>query len=249
MLYQIGCQGGVASLRLAKDLAENNPGARVLVVCSEVITMGFRGPSETDIGNLVGQAIFGDAAGAVIVGAEPMAGEERPMFEVVFASQDVIPGTEKVVVANIREEGVQFSLHPDVTLHVSSNIEGLVKKTLEHVGVVKGWNDLFWLMHPGGRAILDKVESNLGLTKEKLEVSREVMRQNGNTMCSCVILAMHEMRRRSKKRRLPTAGEGLEWGLLLGLLAIIIPMDVGTTSCAVRIRVVYVLCPVPLVSL
>jgi hypothetical protein len=79
------------------------------------------------------------------------------MFEVVFASQDVIPGTEKVVVANIREEGVQFSLHPDVTLHVSSNIEGLVKKTLEHVGVVKGWNDLFWLMHPGGRAILQNI--------------------------------------------------------------------------------------------
>jgi len=33
-------------------------------VCSEVITMALRGPSETHIGNLVGQAIFGDAASA-----------------------------------------------------------------------------------------------------------------------------------------------------------------------------------------
>ncbi|KAF8704015.1 hypothetical protein HU200_031499 [Digitaria exilis] len=61
MLYQASCHGGGMALRLAKDLAENNPGARVLVVCSEVITMALRGPSETHVGNLVGQAIFSDA--------------------------------------------------------------------------------------------------------------------------------------------------------------------------------------------
>ena len=42
MLYQVGCHGGGMALRLAKDLAKNNPGARVLVVCSEVITMALR---------------------------------------------------------------------------------------------------------------------------------------------------------------------------------------------------------------
>jgi predicted naringenin-chalcone synthase len=35
-------------------------------------------------------------------------------------------------------------------------------------------------------------------------------------MSSCVIIAMEEMRRVSEKRVLPTAGEGLEWGLLFG---------------------------------
>ncbi|TVU49527.1 hypothetical protein EJB05_00840 [Eragrostis curvula] len=34
MLYQAGCHGGGIALRLAKDLAENNDGTRVLVVCS-----------------------------------------------------------------------------------------------------------------------------------------------------------------------------------------------------------------------
>uniref|UniRef100_A0ACD5XXE2 Uncharacterized protein n=1 Tax=Avena sativa TaxID=4498 RepID=A0ACD5XXE2_AVESA len=216
MLYQTGCQGGGASLRLAKDLAENSAGARVLVVCSEVITMGFRGPSASDMGNLVGQALFGEAAAALIVGDGPLAGVERPLFEVVTASQHIIPGTEEVVVANIREVGITYTLHPDVPVHISSNVEELVKKALLDGGiVVEEWNDLFWLVHPGGRAILDGVETVLGLNKDKLDASREVMRQNGNTMSSCVILAMDEMRRRSKERQLPTAGEGLEWGLLV----------------------------------
>jgi len=33
MMYQQGCFAGAVALRLAKDLAENNKGARVLVVC------------------------------------------------------------------------------------------------------------------------------------------------------------------------------------------------------------------------
>jgi chalcone synthase len=35
MMYQQGCFTAALALRLSKDLAENNPGARVLIVCSE----------------------------------------------------------------------------------------------------------------------------------------------------------------------------------------------------------------------
>lgn len=69
-------------------------------------------------------------------------------------------------------------------------------------------------MHPGGREILDRAESRFGLRKqEKLAASREVMRQYGNTLSSCVVLVLDEMRRRSAEQGLHTAGEGLEWGL------------------------------------
>jgi chalcone synthase len=220
MLYQAGCHGGGIALRLAKDLAENNPGARVLVVCSEVITMALRGPSEAHMGNLVGQAIFGDAAGAAVVGAggPTFAADERPVFELLWASQDIVPGTEEAVVSKLHEEGIVYTLHRDVALHISSSIEPLVTRALEQTGGEKlDWNEeVFWVVHPGGREILDRVERRLGLRREKLEVSREVMRNHGNTLSSCVIIAMAEMRRRSAEQRQATAGEGLHWGLLFG---------------------------------
>ncbi|TVU15083.1 hypothetical protein EJB05_38585, partial [Eragrostis curvula] len=217
MLYQVGCHGGGMALRLSKDLAENNSGNRVLVVCSEVITMALRGPSETHMANLVGQAIFGDAARAAIVGADPSSCE-RPLFEMVAASQDILPGTEEGVVVKLYEEGIVYNLHRDMPSHISSSIERLVNATLEQAGVViKDWNEeVFWVVHPGGRKILDVVECKLGLRKEKLEVSREVMRQHGNTLSSCVIIVLEEMRRKSVKRSMGTTGEGLEWGLLFG---------------------------------
>ncbi|CAL4907149.1 unnamed protein product [Urochloa decumbens] len=217
MLYQVGCHGAGIALRLAKDIAENNPGARVLVVCSEVTAMGMRGPSEADMGNLVGQALFGDAAAAVVVGADPTAGE-RAMFEMVWASQDTIPKTENAVASWLSEEGIVYTLHRDLALYISSNIEELVQAALAQAEEgVEDWNqEVFWLVHPGGREVLDRVESVLGLRKEKLTASREAMRQHGNTLSASVLTAMDEMRRRSAERSLATAGEGLKWGLLFG---------------------------------
>ena len=40
--------------------------------------MNFRGPSETHIDSLVGHALFGDGAAAVIVGSDPMPELEKP---------------------------------------------------------------------------------------------------------------------------------------------------------------------------
>jgi len=121
MLYQTSCHGAGLALRLAKDFAENNRGARVLVVCSEITALGVHGPSENDMGNHVGQAFFSDAAAALIVGADPGTGE-RGLFEMVSASQDVIPRTEEAVVARLYEEGVMYKLNRDMPLLVSSNI-------------------------------------------------------------------------------------------------------------------------------
>lgn len=55
MMYQQGCFAGGTVIRLAKDLAENNAGARVLVVCSEITAVTFRGPSDTHLDSMVGQ--------------------------------------------------------------------------------------------------------------------------------------------------------------------------------------------------
>ncbi|CAD6253934.1 unnamed protein product [Miscanthus lutarioriparius] len=217
-LYQAGCYGGTTALRVSKDIAESNPGARVLVVTSEVMSLVLRGPSESHIGNLVGQAVFGDAAGAVVVGCCLAAGE-RAVFELVAASQDVLPDTEDAVVVKLRDEGVVITMHRDVPLHVSSHVGSTVKRAFLQgnaaTASMADWNEAFWMLHTGGRGIVDGVEARLGLREEKLAATREVMRQYGNTRSSSIFLVMDEMRTRSAEHGLSTAGEGLEWGMVI----------------------------------
>ncbi|KAK1422130.1 hypothetical protein QVD17_25031 [Tagetes erecta] len=215
MMYQQGCAAGSTALRLAKDLAENNKGSRVLIVCSESMATMFRGPNENHIDSLVGQALFGDGAAAIIVGSDPDLLIEHPLFEIVSASQTIIPDTEKAVNVHLREEGLTFHLHKDVPKLISENIENILKHALSPLGL-SDWNSLFWIVHPGGRAVLEQVELKLNLDEQKLRASKHVLSEYGNLIGACGLFVIDEMRNKSLEDGKSTTGEGLDWGVLFG---------------------------------
>ncbi|KAL6618783.1 hypothetical protein ACP70R_033922 [Stipagrostis hirtigluma subsp. patula] len=108
MLYLGGCSTGSAALRVAKDIAENNRGARVLAACAELSLIFFRAPNEAPATDtLIRQAMFGDGAAAVVVGADPVCVED-PDFELISASQTMLPESDHATVGRLREDGLLF---------------------------------------------------------------------------------------------------------------------------------------------
>ncbi|RLN35060.1 bisdemethoxycurcumin synthase-like [Panicum miliaceum] len=208
-----GCSAGCAALRQAKDHAENNRGARVLVVCVELTITSFRGPHEGDsFGTLTPQALFGDGAGAVVVGADAVHPAERPLFEMVSASQALIPGSEKQLNVRLGEGGVDIDISFNLPRFVAQNLERCLLDASGALGVEWKWNDLFWAVHPGSRGILDRVESALGLEPRKLASSRTVVRDYGNMLSATVIFVLEELRRRMDEE----GDEAAEWGMMVG---------------------------------
>lgn len=215
MLYQQGCFAGGTVLRLAKDLAENNRGARVLVVCSEITAICFRGPTETHLDSMVGQALFGDGAGALIVGSDPDEAIERPLFRIVWTAQTLLPDSEGAIDGHLREVGLTFHLLKDVPGLIAKNIDKALDEAFTPLGI-SDWNSIFWIAHPGGPAILDQVEAKLGLKEDKLNATRNVLREFGNMSSACVLFILDEMRKKSLEEGHSTTGEGLDWGVLFG---------------------------------
>ncbi|KAL5697699.1 chalcone synthase [Ranunculus cassubicifolius] len=215
IMYQQGCFGGGTVLRLAKDIAENNRGARVLVVCSEITVCLFHGPSETHLDSLLGQGLFGDGAGAAIVGADPIIGVENPLFQLVLANQTTIPDSAASLDAHIREEGLTFHLHKNVPDLISSNLEKCLEEAFQPLGIYD-WNSLFWIVQPGGPAILTKIEKKLNLDPGKLHLSRQVLSEYGNMSSANVIFVLDKVRTKSAVEGFKTTGEGLDWGVLFG---------------------------------
>nr|AWX67437.1 chalcone synthase 3 [Salvia miltiorrhiza] len=215
MMCQHGCYGGAAALRLAKEMAENNAAARVLVVCCEITAICFRGPSEAHVGDLVGQALFADGAAAVIVGADPPPAAERPLFQIMSAAQATIPGSDDRIRGRMREAGLLIDLVRDLPDLVSDNIGASLERAFGPWGISE-WNSIFWVLHPGGPAILDQVEAKVGLKPEKLRRSRRVLSEYGNMWSPSVLFVLDEMRKFSAEEGRSTTGEGLEWGVLFG---------------------------------
>ncbi|XP_044465830.1 chalcone synthase-like [Mangifera indica] len=214
MIYQGGCFAAGTALRLAKDIAENNAGSRVLIVSSEIMLGCFHAPSDTYLDVFVGSAIFGDGAAAVIVGADPSTTTERPLFQLLSASQNLIPDSEDGVVGHIRERGLQYFLSKTVTEKIANNILQCCEETFCKLSV-NDRNSLFYVVHPGGPSILQAVQQKLGLKEDKLGASWGVLREYGNMWSGSPLFILDEMRKRSVEEGKSTTGEGLNCGVLL----------------------------------
>lgn len=215
MMYQTGCWGGAALLRVAKDMAENNRGARVLVVSSECTAIFFRAPNEAYLDGLVGQGLFGDGAAAAVVGADPVR-PERPLFSILASMEMVVPGSMGAIDGHLMEAGMYYHLSPLIPKLVSTSIEEFVTDALAEAGNA-ACNDLFWAVHPGGAAVLDQIETQLELLPAKLRASREILAEYGNMASACVLFVLDRIRKSSFEGKLSTTGEGNEFGLLIGI--------------------------------
>ncbi|KAM7275419.1 hypothetical protein ACFE04_017285 [Oxalis oulophora] len=209
MLYFLGCYGGVTGLRVAKDIAENNPGSRVLLTTSETTILGFRPPNKSRPYDLVGAALFGDGAAAVIIGADPRI-NESPFMELSFAVQQFLPGTQHVIDGRLSEEGINFKLGRELPQRIEDNIDAFCKKLVSKSNLKLEYNDMFWAVHPGGPAILNRLESTLKLNPGKLECSRRALMDFGNVSSNTIFYVMENMREELKKKE-----QSEEWGLAL----------------------------------
>ncbi|KAJ1686121.1 hypothetical protein LUZ63_017511 [Rhynchospora breviuscula] len=197
------------------DIAENNRGARILIVTSENILHAFRGPDEAHADFLVSQALFSDGAAAVIVGADPDFEVERPLFEIISARETLILNTMEELGMQLREVGNLIFLSPSIPKHISANIEGCLLEAFKPLGITD-WNSIFWVSHPGGPAILNQVEAKLKLNKDKLRLSRKVLSEYGNLSSPTVLFILNELRKESVSEGKSTTGNGFEYGVLLG---------------------------------
>ncbi|KAK3119074.1 hypothetical protein QOZ80_9BG0713250 [Eleusine coracana subsp. coracana] len=197
--------------------------ARVLVACAELTLVLFRAPDDAKSpGTLVMQAMFGDGASAAVVGADADEPVERPLFEMVSASQSVIPDTsDSPAAGRLTEHGFVFNPFNGMPALVRDNIKQCVADALTPLGLANGgWNDLFWGVQPGGRAILDAVEAGLALEPEKLEASRCVLREYGNMSGASMLFVLDELRRRRVDGGLfdaPPGGLGVMVGIGPGI--------------------------------
>ncbi|KAJ1688285.1 hypothetical protein LUZ63_019675 [Rhynchospora breviuscula] len=214
MLFHQGCHAGGTALRLAKDLAVTNPGARVLAVCAEITIHGFHIPTEEHIDNLVTLAIFGDGASAVIVGKDPDLAAEHPLFEIISANQKLVPNTSGAIVSDVDESGFMVHLSRDVPKLASENAEICLQEAFAPLEI-SDWNSIFWVLHPGGAAIINSIEAKFKLTKQKLVTSRNVLANYGNMQSATAIVVLEEMRKQSVEAKMATTGDGFEWGVLL----------------------------------
>jgi predicted naringenin-chalcone synthase len=170
----MGCYAAFPAMRLAKSFCDVNEDAVVLVIAVELCTLHLQPKQDTD--SVISASVFADgAAGAVVSGQKPEAGS----LELKAFKDALAPEGASDMAWTIGDTGFDMVLSAYVPAIVGEKAEVALAPLLDSVGGDLKSVDR-WAVHPGGRAILDKVEAGLGLSDDALNVSREVLAENGN---------------------------------------------------------------------
>ncbi len=179
MLGFMGCYAAINALKLARHIVRSDPGSAVLVVNLELCTLHF---NETqDLGEVISFTLFGDGCAASLVTAEP-GGLELDGFDALR-----VEDSRDLITWRVGDLGFQMFL----STHVPSKIE---KAMRENAAVVaNGGGNHLWAVHPGGRSVLDAVESGLALAPDALWASRGVLASFGNMSSATVMFVLERL--------------------------------------------------------
>jgi alkylresorcinol/alkylpyrone synthase len=186
-LTELGCAGGAAALGRAHDFLRGFPAARVLVVAVELPSLSLQRNDVTPA-NLVSTALFGDGAAAVLLaGSAATARDAR--LRVLETLSHVFPRTTDALGFELGDDGFHSILSKEVPALLKTEIAALVRTLAARRGLTR--DDLsFFVLHPGGRKILNVVEEELRLTRDDTQPSWDVLRDFGNQSSASVLFVL-----------------------------------------------------------
>ncbi len=195
----MGCAAAIPALRAATHICAAQPNAVVLVVCAELCSLHLRASADAD--QIVAAAVFADGAAAAVVSARTTRAP-RPTLEMEAFSTAITSEGESDMDWSIGDQGFRMVLTAEVPRIVGREVRAAVTATLgaEPRGeggtpdVAPGINEVAaWAIHPGGRAVLDRVQSGLELDDSAMARSRDVLREHGNMSSATVLFILQRI--------------------------------------------------------
>lgn len=212
----VGCASAVPLMRLVGQSLDHHPAKLGLVVAAESMTGILMGACADDAkAKVVGSAIFGDGCAAALLADDPGAGGPA----IVSAKVHQIAGTLDAVSLELAAEDSYLHLNRDLPDVAAAGLGELAESFLDSAGLDRAGID-HWMVHPGGRRIIDSVRSALSLSDEDVAVSRDVLANHGNIGTPSIFYVLRQTIEQRQPRPgdhglMVTIGPGITVGLML----------------------------------
>lgn len=180
-----GCAGALPNWQLANAMLAARQCDHVLSVCVEVCSAAMY--LDNDPGVLISACLFGDGAGAAVLS------QVRPTDRRSIEWRDSVSLTNPNARDSLRFEHRAGMLRNILTRAVprvaAEHAEEVLAAALVRIGIGRG-QIAGWIMHAGGRDVLNALEARLALPPHALRYSREALRKFGNLSSAFVYFVL-----------------------------------------------------------
>ena len=156
----LGCAGAVPTLQRAADFVRAHPQRMALMLAVEICSACYY--VDNTLETVVGNAICADGAAAFLLGAVQSAALRYPEivdFETFLAPEQI----EEVGLLH-RDGKLRIVLGASIHKLAGPMIEKALQRLLQRHRLSRP-AIRFWVVHPGGRKVMDDVQRHLGLTE------------------------------------------------------------------------------------
>lgn len=190
---EMGCAAGISALIYGNDFIKANPGSKGAIVAVELPSITFQ-KDDMSMENLVSTAIFADGAAAVILS------DEKHIFAPAIVDTDMyhFPNTTHLMGYELRNSGLKIVLDRDVPDTIQEHFEKLFLPFLNRNGLgVENVNH--YMFHPGGKKIIDRVESYISRFGKDISDSKAILQERGNLSSATILHILERVLQKDKK--------------------------------------------------
>lgn len=193
-ITQHGCAGGAVALRQAHEHLLAHPDHKVLVLAVEIPTVTFQ-TEDFSASNVISASLFGDGAAAVVLTAEGAAHDPH----ILACDSRMFPDSADLMGFDLTDSGLRIVLSKRVPREIRAHAPKAIAGFLADNGHSLEDIDHF-LLHPGGRKIIEGFESAFDLGAGALDLTRGVLARHGNLSSATVLFILDDFRRGDRGR-------------------------------------------------
>ena len=180
-----GCAAALPNWRLADALLSAGTCAHVLSICVEVSSAAMY--LDDDPGVLISACLFGDGAGAAVLSRNPNA--QRRRLEWTHFGSLINPAERAALLFETRHGMLRNVLTRPVPRLAAEHAQQVLRTVLGKDGLEPA-NIGQWIMHAGGRDVLNALQQRLNLNPGDLRYSAQMLREYGNMSSAFVYFVL-----------------------------------------------------------
>jgi predicted naringenin-chalcone synthase len=201
---EMGCAAGISGIIYAKNFLKANPGKRAAVIAVESPTATFQ-LDDFSMANIVSAAIFGDGAACVLISSNEDDEGPEIIAEEMYHFYDAI----EMMGFELTNSGLQMVLDIAVPETIANHFPAIIHPFLKQNKLVIADVDHL-IFHPGGKKIIETVETLFEGLGKNIEDTKTVLRLYGNMSSATVLYVLEEIM--NKKPAKGTKGLMLSFG-------------------------------------
>jgi len=187
----MGCNAGVNALQTMASFATANPSMLGLQLCVEICSAAY--VDKRNLVTAVVNSLFGDGAAAILVRQDPADTWQQGPRLIDFESL-IIPDAIRAMRYDLDNTKLSFFLDRDIPYVIGANVEKPVGRLLGRNGLKSKYID-HWVVHSGGKKVIDAIEYNIGLTDHDMRHTLQILRNYGNLSSGAVLFSYKEFYR------------------------------------------------------